>query len=348
MKVSRRLEFLVVASDGASRLRNATDQTQDLGAFQFTEEFMRFRLQVFNRLTLAAVLLFSALPAHATFPGKNGLITFQVQTDAGVQIYTVRPNGDDLRQITNVDGDAVAPDWSPDGRQIVFEHDAPGACAGVAIMNTDGTGIVELSPDPNVCEGDPSFTPDGSRSIFDRFDPATGDEAFWSMTLSGDDRHRIGPCCVDPNVSPDGQKISFVAANGDPTGSALFTSNIDGSNVLQLTPYRLDVAVKQDWAPDGKHIVITKKGDVPIPGVSANIVTIRPDGTRRRMVTHYKGGDVSAFVGSYSPDGRWIVFRLNDHGQVGLFKIHPDGTHLRTIIPLSSFRPRFIDWGPKN
>ena len=155
MKVSRRLEFLVVASDGASRLRNATDQTQDLGAFQFTEEFMRFRLQVFNRLTLAAVLLFSALPAHATFPGKNGLITFQVQTDAGVQIYTVRPNGDDLRQITNVDGDAVAPDWSPDGRQYRLRARRPGYLRRSTIIDTNGTGIMGLSPDPNVCEGDP-------------------------------------------------------------------------------------------------------------------------------------------------------------------------------------------------
>ena len=28
-------------------------------------------------------------------------------------------------------------------------------------------------------------------------------------------------------------------------------------------------------------------------------------------------------------------------------KIHPDGTHLKTILPLSSFRPRFIDWGAR-
>jgi hypothetical protein len=41
------------------------------------------------------------------------------------------------------------------------------------------------------------------------------------------------------------------------------------------------------------------------------------------------------------------VFRLNDHGQFGLFKIRPDGTHLTTILPLSSFRPRFIDWGAR-
>ena len=47
-----------------------------------------------------------------------------------------------------------------------------------------------------------------------------------------------------------------------------------------------------------------------------------------------------AYAGSYSPDGRWIVFRLEDHGQNALMRIRTDGTHLRTILPLSAFRPR--------
>jgi len=116
--------------------------------------------------------------------------------------------------------------------------------------------------------------------------------------------------------------------------------------LFQVTPFEFNVAVKQDWSPDGEHIVFTKDGDVHVPGVSANIATIQPDGTQLRLLTHFQGGGVSAFVGSYSPDGRWIVFRLNDHGLFGLFKMHSDGTHLRTILPLSSFRPRGIDWGP--
>ena len=205
------------------------------------------------------------LTAHATFPGRNGLIAFQAQTDAGVQIFTVRSNGKRLQQITHLSGDAVAPDWSPDGRQIVFEHDAPGECANVAIMNADGTGLIEF-PDQTLCQFDPSFTPDGTRIVFDRYDPATNDEAFWSMDRNGNDRQRIGPCCADPNVSPDGEKLSFLGFNGDPDGSALITSNMDGSNVFQVTPYSFDVAVKQDWAPDGQHLVFTKDGDVPKPG----------------------------------------------------------------------------------
>jgi len=258
----------------------------------------------------------------------------------------VRPNGRDLRQVTFLSGDAIAADWSPDGRLIVFEHDAPGECANVAIMDADGSGLIEF-PDPTVCQGDPSFTPDGSRIVFDRFDPATNDEAHWSMDLTGNDRHRIGTCCADPTVSPNGKRLSFVSFNGQPTGAALFTSSLDGSDLFQVTPFEFDVAVKQDWSPDGKYLVFTIDGDEPIPGVSANIATIRPDGTHFRLLTQYQGGDVKAFAGSYSPDGRWIVFRLEDQGLFGLMKMHPDGTQVTTILPLSSFKPSFIDWGAR-
>src|SRR5215469_14036420 len=203
-----------------------------------------------------SLLLLAVGTAYATFPGGNGLIAFQAQTNAGIQIFTVHPNGRRLQQITHVDGDAVTPDWSPDGHQIVFEHDAPGGCgANVAIMNADGTGLIEF-PDPTVCQFDPSFAPDGSRIVFDRFDPATNDEAIWSMDRNGNDRQRIGLCCADPNVSPDGEKLSFLGFNGDPDGSALFTSDMNGGNVFQVTPYSFDVAVKQDWAPDGQHLVL--------------------------------------------------------------------------------------------
>ncbi len=303
-------------------------------------------LELMPVLACLTLVLATAGPAFATFPGRNGLIAFQVQTDAGIQIYTVRPSGHNLRQITHVSGDAVRSDWSPDGRQIVFEIDRNEApFCSIALMNSDGSDIVELTPTANVCENDPSFTPDGARIFFDRFDGV--DEAFWSMDLTGNDRQRIGNCCADPNVSPNGEKLSFVAESDQEFQSALFISNVDGSNLFQLIPFSFGVAVKQDWAPDGQHLVFSKNGIGHPPGISANIATIRPDGTHLRLITHYEGGDVQALVGSYSPDGRWIAFRLEDHGLSGLYKIRPDGSHIRAILPLSSFKPRFIDWGAK-
>jgi hypothetical protein len=54
--------------------------------------------------------------ASATFPGRNGLIVFGAHTGDNSQLYIVRPNGYELRQVTFVTGDAVHPDWPPDGR----------------------------------------------------------------------------------------------------------------------------------------------------------------------------------------------------------------------------------------
>ena len=324
-----------------------------------------------KRRIIKSSLIFSALallclmpPSRvgATTPGTNGLIAFQTDTDSGTQIYTVRPNGRELRQITHVSGDAKVPDWSPDGRRIAFEHDhdgTDGVCASVAIMNADGSDLVELLPgSPNICEGEPSFTPDGKRIVFERFDIDTGDDAVWSMKVDGTGRRRIidpfpSGFATDPNVSPHGQTLSFVGWDGalvGPSGEpakALFTSGLDGSNLFQLTPFTIDLSLKQDWAPDGQHIVVTTNANFFHPGESANIATIRPDGTHLHYLTHYQGGDVNAFVGSYSPDGRWIVFRLEDHGSYGLFRMRADGSDLHVILGFSSFRPRNIDWGPR-
>ena len=256
----------------------------------------------------------------------------------------MRPNGRDLRQITHVSGDALAPDWSPDGRLIAFTIETADS-AQIAIMDADGGSPVTLPKAPgHVLEKEPSFTPDGRRLVFYTYNGEV--EAIWSMKLDGTDRRlsTTGPW-DDPNVSPDGRRLAFIGLNGEPFGQALFTSGADGSNPLMLTPFSFNVGFKIDWAPDGRELTFIHNGGFARPGESANIATIRPNGTGLRVLTRYRGGAVNAFVGTYSPDGRWIVFRLEDHGRFGLYKMRPDGSHLRPILGLSDFAPRFVDWG---
>jgi Tol biopolymer transport system component len=127
----------------------------------------------------------------------------------------------------------------------------------------------------------------------------------------------------------------------------LFGSDLAGNGFHELLPMDVDLAIKHDWAPDGKHIVVTTNANLFDPDATANIATIRPDGTGLHYLTHYQSQDLKALVGSYSPDGKYIVFRLEDHGLNALMTIRTDGSQLRTILPFSSFRPRGIDWGPR-
>ncbi|RZU74986.1 WD40 repeat protein [Micromonospora kangleipakensis] len=289
-------------------------------------------------VALATVATIAFAPAAgATFPGRNGLIAFQAETEQGLQIFTVRANGHQLHQITHVDGAAALPDWSPDGRRIAFTLNE----CSVAIMDADGGDLSVLAEDPGLCQGDASFTPDGSRLVYTRFDVALEVEQIWSMDVDGSDKRFItDPGGPDPNVSPDGRKTSF---KGPPDG-ALFVANIDGSGIVQISP-SISVTYKHDWSPDGQHLVVSDNSE-PAPDEAVNIVTVRPDGSDWTYLTHYPAG-FRANVGGYSPDGQWIVFRLEGPGLVPtMYRIRPDGSDLHKIFQSSTIVPRFIDWGP--
>jgi hypothetical protein len=76
-------------------------------------------------------------------------------------------------------------------------------------------------------------------------------------------------------------------------------------------------------------------------------VTIRPDGTGLRYLTDLQTPDQRALAGGYSPDGKWITYRLEHGDQNALMIVRTDGQGAHAVLPFSSFRPRFIDWGPR-
>ena len=111
-----------------------------------------------------------------------------------------------------------------------------------------------------------------------------------------------------------------------------------------VDPYSWEVAIKHDWSPDGKLIVLTTNADYVRPNESANLVTIRPDGTGMTNLTRFTGRTQNAFAGSFSPDGKQIVFRIESGDSYSLAVIDRDGSNLRRITT-GKGRPRYIDWG---
>lgn len=287
-------------------------------------------------------------PTQATTPGDNGLIAFGADDGSGFEIYTIRSDGTHLRQLTHEDANAFRPDWSPDGRRIAFQLEKSDESSDIMIMNAGGSNRRDLTP--SGYEDLPAFTPDGHQLVFSC---DCNPQGVFIMRDDGTDRHRVTThaFAFEPDnnaeVSPDGQTVTFVRHKVSGEQQALFAVDPDGSDIRRIVPYSLEVAIKHDWAPDGRQIVITTDADYP-EGRSPNVATVRPDGTHLRMLTHYSGGIRGAFAGSYSPNGQWIVYRVENLSRENyrLFKVRPDGSDRRLIAKLP-FAPRGIDWGSR-
>ena len=286
-------------------------------------------------------------PAKAAAASAPGRLVYVEESADGMQLVTVNADGSGRTELDQLGAPEVAnPDWSANGKRLVYEISDEQPHAGVVLAKADGSGARDLTPEG--FQGQPAFTPDGSSIVFER---EAGGNGVWIMRKDGSRARRLtrNPfasaescgCDTDPNVSPDGRTITFVRVKVDEAEAALFAMRIDGSHLRQLTPYRWNVAIKHAWSPDGEHIVITRQGE---PGGSANVVVIDADGRHPQDITRFSDGR-NAFVGSYSPDGTRIVFRLEDDKGFALATMAAGGGDVRELSRSADVRPRFIDWG---
>ena len=295
---------------------------------------MKSKMWVLILITSVVVTLVgSAIPAYATFPGKNGRIAFVL----GPDIYTMNPDGTDVRQLTNFGPDSSAywESWSPDGKLIVFSKFSPPDLflnGQLWIMNADGSNQHLLLAEPGFTEMRPSFSPDGKTIVFSRgydIDPDTGRPfivQLYRINLDGTGLTQItkhtalGVHDYGPKYSPNGNTIVF---QGDDRGgimAAAWLNDTNGNNVRQVTPSAIS-ARRPDWSPDGKKIAFQTHCCNP---QNPTIAVINTDGTGLGEITH-NGNDFDAgpqdFDPSWSPEGDAIVFERQTPDVSGIFVI---------------------------
>jgi TolB protein len=85
--------------------------------------------------------------------------------DGDFEVYTVRPNGSNVRQLTSNDANEFRPNWSPDGRQITFTTDQDGDFE-VYVMDADGANQTNVTANPAGADGVSAWSPDGEKIVY--------------------------------------------------------------------------------------------------------------------------------------------------------------------------------------
>ena len=239
----------------------------------------------------------------------------------------------DRRVETVIAGGVRSPDWSPDGRQVVYER--------VERLGSTQHLVPAFSPDPEfelfLHEPFVSFSPDGARMIFsqygDRVSDATGLESSNPMDSSVEimsvDRtnqrtlfHREGVSAFSAVWSPAGDAIAlsvgryFRPAGLPPAQIGVIDPN--GSHLRLVVDDEVNNGFPS-WSPDGKRLVF--KG-------GRRLFVVPAGGGAQVAVTD--PGYYSNFP-QWSPDGARIMFTSNRGGDFDLYTVRPDGTDLRQL-----------------
>jgi len=237
-----------------------------------------------------ASLPVAQVPARSTYysvpswaPDGN-TITFESNRDGEAAVYSIRPDGSNLRRLTPAGTRGEQPNWSADGRFLVYSSTKDGV-KQLHRMTPDGRDVVTL---PNTTNGFlAAFSPDGRWLLFAAQDriPSTQYRVY-VMRPDGSDRRSLGDMAKsneDPRWTTDGARVVF--------------------NEVPLLE-RLPNEAPRDFVRRRTQ--------------AQRLVSVTPDGSETRALEPEEASRLTRDRG-LSPDGKWLVYAKAVDGVSGLF-----------------------------
>jgi TolB protein len=235
------------------------------------------------------------------------------------EIYVSDYDGANPRRITINRTMNLFPNWSPDGRSIVYTSYRSGApdllisniYAGTMESPTKGSGQNWL----------PVFSPDGTRVAF--VSSRDGNSEIYVMNRDGSDVRRLtNNPAIDstPTWSPTGTQIAFTSER---TGAPqIYVIGADGAGLRRVSSE--SYADRATWSPAPyNEIAFTARTG---PGFDIKIQSIATGETRQ--ITFGEGTNESP---AWSPNGRHLAFMSTRAGRSQVFTVDRDGKNLRQL-----------------
>lgn len=251
---------------------------------------------------------------------------------------------------------------APPAGQLVYRRylDSAQTMGALFVSDTAGTHEVQIThPATNEIDGDPDWSPDGKRILFDKLlDAGSSHEAHQIAVMNADGtgitaltagtpgQDTVIPGFDDfPVFSPDGAHIVYEEASGAANDSGIQHSSIhvmnsDGSGsqlVLAFPDFTAGVGGLA-WSPDGKQLLyglINSPSETPAGGRSFFIVNVDGTGNHQLGSDWTSGDDGNP---AWPAATNTILFRVVADEETGLgnyFQISPDGTGLKQVTHYS-------------
>ena len=237
-------------------------------------------------------LLLQALPAWAVPAGGNGDFVFVQKSleRAGEDGDIIRMGVDGDHPVNLTDGGIWQnqPNWSPDGRHIVYT-----SSSSLWVMKRNGSGSkVLLYPRSAWYPTSPAWSPDGTEIAYSRHywdsDVNVTRAAIYILDLATGKSDYVAPTGIKNNEidwSPDGKRLVFqhwrYIAEGATYGSHVMVVDRDGTDLTDLTV--VTNGTNNDWRPswthDGRIVFRRYTGTCTAIICTAGFYSVQPDGS---------------------------------------------------------------------